>query len=100
MDFGVGILNGMLGGLTGLGGVISTIWCQLGGGTKDAQRALFQPVLFITMTMTTATFAASGQLFRIDLVRLLFREGLPDLLLGLWAGVTLYGKLDDAARIG
>jgi len=96
MDFGVGILNGMLGGLTGLGGVISTIWCQLGGGTKDTQRALFQPILFITMTMTTATFAASGQLFKVDLMRL-FLEGLPALLLGLWVGVTLYGKLDDAA---
>ncbi|HZT25926.1 MAG TPA: sulfite exporter TauE/SafE family protein [Pseudolabrys sp.] len=96
MDFAVGILNGMLGGLTGLGGVISTLWCQLGGGSKDAQRALFQPILFITMTMTTATFAASGNLFSADLVTL-FLEGLPVLLLGLWAGVTLYGKLNDAA---
>jgi uncharacterized membrane protein YfcA len=96
MDFAVGILNGMLGGLTGLGGVISTLWCQLGGGSKDAQRALFQPILFITMTMTTATFAASGHLFSADLVTL-FLEGLPVLLLGLWAGVTLYGKLNDAA---
>jgi uncharacterized protein len=86
----------MLGGLTGLGGVISTIWCQLGGGTKDAQRALFQPILFITMTMTTAIFAASGHLFKVDLMTL-FLEGLPALLLGLWVGVTLYGKLDDAA---
>lgn len=96
IDFGVGVLNGMLGGLTGLGGVISTIWCQLGGGTKDAQRALFQPILFITMTMTTATFAASGHLFEPE-VMTLFAEGLPVLLLGLWAGVALYGKLDDAA---
>jgi uncharacterized protein len=96
MDFGVGVLNGMLGGLTGLGGVISTIWCQLGGGSKDAQRALFQPILFITMTMTTATFAASGQLFKTDLMTL-FVEGMPALLLGLWAGVALYGRLDDAA---
>src|SRR5262245_22823669 len=45
-DVGVGVLNGLLGGLTGLGGVIITIWCQLGGGPKDAQRAVFQPVLF------------------------------------------------------
>ena len=48
-DVAVGFLNGMLGGLTGLGWVIITIWCQLGGGPKDAQRAVFQPVLFITM---------------------------------------------------
>jgi uncharacterized protein len=95
-DTGIGVLNGLLGGLTGLGGVISTVWVQLGGGAKDAQRAVFQPVLFITMTMTTLTFAASGHLFNIGILKL-FLLGLPALLLGLWIGVTLYGKLDDAA---
>ena len=96
VDTGIGVLNGLLGGLTGLGGVISTIWVQLGGGKKDAQRAIFQPVLFITMTMTTLTFAAAGHLFNADTLKLFFM-GLPALLLGLWAGVKLYGKLDDAA---
>ncbi len=96
IDTGIGVLNGLLGGLTGMGGVISTIWVQLGGGPKDAQRAIFQPVLFITMTMTTLTFAASGHLFNVDILKL-FLMGLPALLLGLWIGVKLYGKLDDAA---
>jgi uncharacterized membrane protein YfcA len=96
VDTGIGVLNGTLGGLTGLGGVISTIWVQLGGGPKDVQRAIFQPVLFLTMTMTTLTFAASGHLFSADILKL-FLLGLPALLLGLWAGVSLYGKLDDAA---
>ena len=96
IDTGIGVLNGLLGGLTGLGGVISTIWVQLGGGPKDAQRAIFQPVLFLTMTMTTLTFAASGHLFNADILKL-FLLGLPALLLGLWVGVKLYGRLDDAA---
>jgi uncharacterized membrane protein YfcA len=95
-DTGIGVLNGLLGGLTGLGGVISTIWVQLGGGPKDAQRAIFQPVLFITMTMTTLAFATTGQLFNADILKL-FLMGLPALLLGLWVGVRLYGKLGDAA---
>ncbi len=95
IDVGIGVLNGLLGGLTGLGGVISTIWVQLGGGPKDAQRAIFQPVLFVTMTMTTLTFAASGHLFNADILKL-FLLGLPALLLGLWVGVRLYGRLDDA----
>jgi uncharacterized protein len=95
-DAAVGVLNGLLGGLTGLGGVISTIWVQLGGGPKDAQRAVFQPVLFMTMAMTTLTFAASGYLFNTEILKL-FLVGLPALLLGLWVGVTAYGKLDDAA---
>ena len=96
LDGGIGVLNGLLGGLTGLGGVISTIWVQLGGGAKDAQRAVFQPVLFFTMTMATLTFAAAGHLFNMDIVKL-FVMGLPALLLGLWLGVRLYGRLDDAA---
>src|SRR5688572_16953417 len=47
-DFGVGIANGLIGGLTGLGGIAVTVWCQLLGGPKDAQRAIFQPVMFAT----------------------------------------------------
>ena len=50
----------------------------------------------MTMTMATLTFAASGHLFNIDILKLFF-IGLPVLLLGLWVGVKLYGKLDDAA---
>ena len=96
LDGGIGVLNGLRGGLTGLGGVISTVWVQLGGGTKDAQRAIFQPVLFMTMSMATLTFAAGGHLFHVDTLKLFF-IGLPALLLGLWIGVTLYGKLDDTA---
>jgi uncharacterized membrane protein YfcA len=95
-DVAVGLLNGLLGGLTGLGGVISTIWVQLGGGPKDAQRAVFQPVLFMTMTIATLTYAASGYLFAFDVLKLFF-VGLPALLFGLWVGVTVYGKLDDTA---
>ena len=40
--------RGLLGGLTGLGGIAMTVWSQLRGGNKDAQRAIFQPVMFVT----------------------------------------------------
>ena len=39
---------------------------------------------------------AEGYLFEFDVLKL-FLVGLPALLLGLWVGVTVYGKLDDAA---
>src|ERR1041384_7371555 len=55
-DLGVGIANGLIGGLTGLGGIAVTVWCQLKGGQKDAQRAIFQPVLFATFVMTAVSF--------------------------------------------
>ena len=40
-DLGVGVVNGLIGGLTGLGGVAVTVWCQLRGGQKDELRASF-----------------------------------------------------------
>ena len=43
-DAGIGFLNGVLGGITGLAGILVTIWCGLRGWPKDVQRTVFQPV--------------------------------------------------------
>ena len=94
-DFGVGIANGLISGLTGLGGVAVTVWCQLRGGQKDALRAIFQPVLFVTFVMTTISFAVAGA-FTVDTLKL-YALALPVLIAGIWSGFGLYGKLDDAA---
>ena len=48
-EVGVGFLNGLLAGLTGLVGIIVVIWCQLRNWPKDVQRAIFQPVLLATI---------------------------------------------------
>src|SRR4029078_11771129 len=58
-EFAVGILNGLIGGPTGLGGIAVTIWCQLRGGPKDAQRAIFQPVMFATFVMSAIALAVA-----------------------------------------
>jgi uncharacterized membrane protein YfcA len=94
-DGGVGFLNGILCGLTGLPGFIITVWCQLRGWSKDVQRAVFQPVMLaasvvsaITLSATGAVTLATGKLYLL---------GLPALLAGLWLGFKQYGKLDDAA---
>jgi uncharacterized protein len=94
-DAAVGILNGFLGGLTGLVGIVVTIWCQLRGWSKDAQRMVFQPVMAATSGMTAVSLALAGALTSetVDL----FLLGLPLLLVGLWLGFRLYGKLDEAA---
>ena len=42
-DGGVGVLSGIVGGATGLAGILPTIWSTLRGWTKDEQRAVFQP---------------------------------------------------------
>jgi uncharacterized membrane protein YfcA len=94
-DLGVGIINGLISGLTGLGGVAVTIWGQLRGGKKDVQRALFQPALFATFVMTAFSFAIAGA-FTMETLKL-YALALPVLIAGIWSGFGLYGKLDDAA---
>jgi hypothetical protein len=81
--------------MTGLPGFIITIWCQLRGWTKDAQRAVFQPVMRAAMAVTAISLSLAGAV-TAETVRLYFL-GLPALLAGLWLGFKLYGRLNDAA---
>ena len=60
VELGVGFLNGVLGGMTGLAGIIVTIWCQLRGWSKDVQRIVFQPVILAALLMSAASLAAIG----------------------------------------
>jgi hypothetical protein len=94
-DFAVGGVNGLIGGLTGLGGIAVTLWCQFVGGPKDAQRAVFQPVMFATFIMSAISLSIAGGI-KGQTVRL-YLLCLPALVIGIWCGFKLYGKLDDAA---
>jgi uncharacterized membrane protein YfcA len=92
-DAAAGFVNGALGGATGFAGIVATIWCQLRGWPKDQQRAVFQPVGVATFAMSAAWLGGQGSMSR-DMLWL-FALGLPALLLGTWAGMKLYGKLDE-----
>jgi uncharacterized protein len=92
---GVGIVNGLIGGFTGLGGIAVTVWCQLVGGRKDAQRAIFQPVLLATFAMSAISLSVAGA-FTFETLKL-YLLALPVLIVGIWCGIKLYGKLNDAA---
>jgi uncharacterized membrane protein YfcA len=94
-DLVIGFLNGLLGGLTGLVGIVVVIWCQLRGWPKDVQRTVFQPVIITTSAMTAVWLSASGAV-TADTVKL-FVLGLPMLLAGTWVGMRLYGRLDEAS---
>lgn len=94
LDTVVGVLNGLLGGSTGLGGILPTIWCGLRGWTKDEQRAVFQPTAVATFLMTIIWLGGAGVL-TADIARL-FAIGLPALIAGTWLGWKLYGRLDEA----
>jgi uncharacterized protein len=93
-DAGVGFLNGVLGGITGLAGILVTIWCGLRGWPKDRQRTIFQPVAVATFAMSAAWLGLRG-VVAADTIRM-FLFGLPALLAGTWLGMKLYGRLDEA----
>jgi uncharacterized protein len=92
-DIVIGFFNGLLGGLTGLGGVISTISCQLRGWSKDMQRAVFQPVLLAAFVIISISLGASGAV-TLETAKL-YGIGLPFMIAGIWSGFRLYGKIDD-----
>jgi uncharacterized membrane protein YfcA len=94
IDTGIGIANGVLAGMTGLPGFIITIWCQLRGWKKDYQRAVFQPVLLAAILANVASLAIAG-VITTDILRL-YLLGLPAMVVGIWIGFKLYGKLDEA----
>ena len=93
-DGGVGVLSGILGGMTGFGGILPTIWSGLRGWPKDEQRAVFQPT-GVAIFLGTALWLGGTGSVTPDTTRL-FLIGLPALLVGSWLGLRLYGRLDEA----
>jgi uncharacterized membrane protein YfcA len=94
-DAAVGFTNGVLGGITGLAGILVTIWCGLRGWPKDVQRAVFQPVAVAIFLMSALWIGARGAI-TADTIKL-FVMGLPALFAGTWLGLKLFGRLDEAA---
>ena len=94
IDGAIGVLNGIVGGATGLAGIALTIWCTLRGWPRDEQRTVFQPVGVAVFLMTGFWLGGTG-LIGADTLRL-FVIGLPVLLAGTWIGLRLYARLDEA----
>jgi uncharacterized protein len=95
LDSGVGFLNGVLGGVSGLAGILVVIWCGLRGWPKDVQRTVFQPVGVATFAMAAVWLGATTHAINADTIKL-FLIGLPILLAGTWLGLRLYGRVNEA----
>src|ERR1700712_3200036 len=76
-DAGIGFLNGVLGGITGLAGILVTIWCGLRGWPKGQQRTVFQPVAVAIFLMSALWIGGKGAI-TADTIKL-FLMGLPAL---------------------
>src|SRR4029453_9894042 len=94
-DGSAGVVSGLVGGATGLAGIVPTIWSGLRGWNKDGTRAGFQPG-GVTIFIGCALWLGGTGSFDRDMLRL-FAIGLPALLIGTWAGLKAYGRLDEAA---
>jgi len=92
-DLAGGVANGVVGGLTALSGLVIAVWCQLRGGSNDAQRAVYQPVIFASFLMNAVAYLFAG-LFTVETLKL-YLYALPALIVGVWCGVRLYGRLDE-----
>jgi uncharacterized membrane protein YfcA len=93
-DAGVGFLNGVLGGSTGLAGILPTLWCVLRGWPRDEHRSVSQPTAVATFALSLLAFGGMGLV--TPETTWLFLIGLPMLVAGL-LGWSLYGKLDEVA---
>src|SRR5947207_1136161 len=94
-DGAVGLVNGIIGGSTGLAGIAAVIWCSLRSWPPAEQRAVFQPAGVAVFAMSALWLGGAGMIGGDTLI--LFLIGLPALALGTWAGLQLFGKLDDQA---
>lgn len=92
-DAAIGFGSGVVGGVTGLAGIVVAIWCNLLALPKDEQRTIFQPVAIAIFLFSAVWLGGKGTVTQ-DTVFLFF-AGLPVLFLGLWLGLKLYGRLND-----
>lgn len=92
-DGGVGLVGGVMGGIAGLSGAIPVLWCDLRGWGKEIGRGVYQP-FNIAMHIASLTGMAFAGLLGAK-VWTAFALCVPGILLGTWAGLALYSRVDD-----
>ena len=88
----VGFGGGILGGLTGLSGVLPTVWAELHGWAKDERRGIFQGFNFSILVFSLAVMAVSGVLDARLLPAMLL--AVPGTMAGAYIGRKLYNRVD------
>jgi uncharacterized membrane protein YfcA len=90
----VGVVGGLIGGLTAMPGALPTIWCDLHGIPKVEQRGMVQPFILIMQVV-----ALTLLLPRIDLSSRMLLDlavSIPALAAGTLVGIMLFGRVDDS----
>jgi uncharacterized membrane protein YfcA len=94
LDAAIGFVGGTMGGLGGLSGAIPTIWAGLRGWSKDEQRAVYQPYIFFMQAAALAWLWIQGGIGPTALAD--FVWCLPAVAAGVWLGLRLYARVNDA----
>jgi uncharacterized protein len=92
-DAAIGFGGGILGGLSGLSGVLPTAWATLRGWTKDERRAVFQ-VFNLTILGAVVVWHVVSGLMTANLAWLV-AAALPGTFVGAWLGANAYRRLSD-----
>ncbi|MGN2392933.1 sulfite exporter TauE/SafE family protein [Pelomicrobium sp. G1] len=93
-DASVGWIGGVMGGATGLNGVVPALWGQLRGFNKLEQRGVLQPFFFLVHLYTLTWLGGAGVLSRGLVEDLLLC--LPAMLAGTLVGLRLFEYVSEA----
>lgn len=93
-DGAIGFAGGVLGGLAGLSGALPTLWAGLRGWSRDEQRAVYQPYIFVMQAAALGALWTQGAIGPRAVAD--FAWCLPPIVLGAWLGLKLYGRVNDA----
>jgi uncharacterized membrane protein YfcA len=89
----IGFGGGILGGLTGLSGVLPVVWVDIRGWTKEQRRAVLQSFNIAILSLALASHAVAGLLTRQVLLQAAI--ALPGTIGGAWLGAFFYRRLHD-----
>ena len=87
----VGVLGGVMGGLSGISGAIPSLWSGLRGWGKDERRGVFQAFNVAVLAVAFASQAMSGYM-TLEVARMAM-FALPGTILGVWIGRKIYDRL-------
>jgi uncharacterized protein len=89
----VGFGGGVLGGLTGLSGVLPVVWTDIRGWSREQRRGVVQSFNIAILTLALVSHAIDGLLTRQ--VALASAVALPAAIAGAWVGAFIYRRLHD-----
>src|SRR5580698_5494629 len=92
-DGAVGFISGILGGFTGLSGVLPVVWTDIRGWSKEQRRSVVQFFNMAILSLALVSHAASVLLTRQVGIEVLVV--LPATIGGSWLGALVYRRLAD-----